>query len=123
MFWLSDGVLAYLAFVALVQLSPPGGLLAFDEPETHLHPGLIDRVAGFFETLSTRRPVLVATQSDRFLDAISDPADSVVLCELDSDRSTQLIRPEPRALAAWLKDYRGLGHLRAAGHDRSVLRR
>lgn len=123
MFWLSDGTLSYLAFVALAQLSPPGGLLVFDEPELHLHPALIDRVVGLFEELSLRRPVLIATQSDRFLDALTSPADSVVLCELDEDRSTRLSRPDAQALGRWLEQYRGLGSIRAAGHERSVFPR
>jgi len=119
-FSLSDGMLAYLAFVALYRLGASRSLIAFDEPETHLHPELLMRVLGFFEAMAKERPVILATQSDRLLDGLADPAGSVVLCELEG-RATRLVRPDPRALADWLTEYRGLGDVRSAGHARSVL--
>jgi len=122
-FSLSDGMLSYLSFVALFRLNATKSLIAFDEPETHLHPEMLMRVLGFFETLAEERPVLLATHSDRLLDGLSDPARSVVLCELDERRATRLVRPDPEALADWLEDYRGLGDIRSAGHAASVLTR
>ncbi|WP_437760192.1 AAA family ATPase [Sorangium sp. So ce1389] len=122
-FAVSDGTLAYLAFVALYRLNTKKSLIAFDEPETHLHPELLQRVLGFFEAMAKERPVLLATHSDRLLDGLSDPARSVVLCELDERRSTRLVRPDPEALRDWLTDYRGLGDVRSAGHAASILTR
>jgi predicted ATPase len=118
---LSDGTLAYLAFVALFRLETRRSLLAFDEPELHLHPHLLMRVLDFFESLSREHPVLLATHSDRLLDGLSDPACSAVLCLLDPQRSTRLVRPEAEQLEAWLSRYRGLGDIRSAGHERSVM--
>jgi predicted ATPase len=86
-FALSDGTLAYLAFVALHRLNAKKSFIAFDEH------------------------------------GLSDPARSVVLCELDDRRATKLIRPDPDALRDWLSDYRGLGDVRGAGHARSILTR
>lgn len=122
-FALSDGTLTYLAFVALSRLNRGKSLIAFDEPETHLHPELLMRVLDLFESLSRERPVLLSTHSDRLLDGLSDPAASVVLCELDEHRKTVLVRPDPAALTEWLEHYRGLGDIRNAGHARSVLTR
>lgn len=122
-FAISDGTLAYLAFVALYRLNTKKSLIAFDEPETHLHPELLQRVLGFFEAMAKERPVLLATHSDRLLDGLSDPARSVVLCELDERRATRLVRPDPDALRDWLTDYRGLGDVRGAGHAASILTR
>jgi predicted ATPase len=121
-FSLSDGMLAYLCFVALYRLNTKKSLIAFDEPETHLHPELLMRVLGFFEEMAKERPVLLTTHSDRLLDGLSDPARSVVLCELDERRATRLVRPDAAALAEWLKDYRGLGDVRSAGHAASILK-
>ncbi|HEX8703156.1 MAG TPA: AAA family ATPase [Myxococcaceae bacterium] len=121
---LSDGMLSYLAFVALFRLSGPDtSLLGFDEPDVHLHPKLLMRVLDMFEAMARDFPVLVATHSDRLLDGLSDPARSVVLCELDSKQTTRLLRPDPLALARWLERYRGIGDLRGAGHEASVLTR
>lgn len=121
---LSDGMLSYLAFVALFRLqgSKPS-LVALDEPDLHLHPRLLMRVLDMFEAMARDFPVLVTTHSDRLLDGLSDPARSVVLCDLDEHQATRLYRPEPRALEKWLERYRGLGDIRGAGHEASVLTR
>jgi predicted ATPase len=121
---LSDGMLSYLAFVALFRLhgSQPS-LMALDEPDLHLHPRLLMRVLDMFEAMARTSPVLLATHSDRLLDGLSDPAQSVVLCELDESQTTRLFRPDPGALARWLERYRGLGDIRSAGHEASVLTR
>lgn len=120
-FSLSDGVLSYLAFVALYRLDEGRTLLAFDEPELHLHPGLLMRVLGMLEVMSDRYPVVIATHSDRLLDGLSDPSRSVVVTELDERARTRLRRLDPDALAKWIVDYRGLGELRADGELISVL--
>jgi predicted ATPase len=121
---ISDGMLAYLAFVALFRLrTGQTSLLAFDEPDLHMNPRLLMRVLDMFESMARDFPVLVATHSDRLLDGLSDPARSVVLCELNEDHATQLFRPDSRALSKWLERYRGLGDLRGAGHAASVLTR
>lgn len=70
-FSISGGMLAYLAFVALRHLpDPKRSLLAFDEPELHLHPDLVVRMVGLFEAIADSGPVVLATHSDRLLDAL-----------------------------------------------------
>lgn len=118
---LSDGTLAYLAFVALARLPSERSLLAFDEPELHLHPALLVRVVSMLEAIARRCPVVLTTHSDRLLDALAEPAKAAVLCELDTDRATRLVRPDPAMLAKWLTDFRGLGDLRAAGLQSAVM--
>jgi len=121
---LSDGTLAYLAFVALFRLNTGKSLVAVDEPETHLHPHLQLRLLDLCERMAEDRPVLLATHSDRLVDGVSDPARSVVLCELDSMRmATRLARPNRTALGSWLERYRGIGDLRAEGYERHVFDR
>lgn len=121
-FALSDGTLAYLAWVALsrVHRTIKPALLAFEEPGLHLHPQLLMRVLDFLQSLGRETPVLLATHSDRLLDALPKPAEQVVLCELGPAQATKLWRPDSSALAHWLERYRGLGELRTEGHDASV---
>jgi predicted ATPase len=96
---LSDGMLSYLAFVAMFRLHvTKPSLLAFDEPDLHLHPHLLVRVLDFFESMARDTPVLVATHSDRLLDGLTNPAKSVVLCALDDRGTTRLVRPDREAL-------------------------
>ncbi|UQA55995.1 AAA family ATPase [Polyangium aurulentum] len=121
---LSDGMLTYLAFVALFRLhARRPSLVALDEPDLHLHPRLLMRVLDFFESMGREHPVLIATHSDRLLDGLTDPARSVVLCDLDEQGKTHLVRPDAEALARWLERYRGLGDIRGAGHEASIFTR
>jgi predicted ATPase len=117
---LSEGQISYLAFVALAELNDSRSVLAYDEPELHLHPALLARVVGMLEEVAESCPVILATHSDRLLDALTDPAQSVVLCELDGAHRTQLQRPNPVRLAEWLGTYRGLGAIRAEGYEAHV---
>lgn len=117
---LSDGQVSFLAWVAAIEMNPERSLLAIDEPELHLHPHLIGRLVWLLERAAERHPVVVATHSDHLLDALSNPADSVVLCHYDREKGTQFLRPDPEGLKAWLKEYRGMGALRAEGYDRLV---
>jgi len=117
---LSDGMLTYLAFVALYRLEATSSLIVFDEPEVHLHPSLLGRVVGFFEDMSTRSTVLLCTHSDRLLDGLSNPAESARLAELDERRATRILTPDAAALKAWMSKFSGLGTIRAEGHERDV---
>jgi predicted ATPase len=117
---LSEGQISYLAFVALVELNSGRSVLALDEPELHLHPALLARMVGMLEEVAETCPVILATHSDRLLDALTDPAGSVVLCDLDEGRTTRLQRPNPVRLTQWLETYRGLGSVRAEGYEAHV---
>ncbi|MFH0902367.1 MAG: AAA family ATPase [Pseudomonadota bacterium] len=117
---LSEGQISYLAFVALCELHSSRSLLAFDEPELHLHPALLSRVVWMLEEASQSAPVIVATHSDRLLDALAEPASAVVLCELDDQRAVRIRRPDPDRLGEWLSEYRGLGSIRAEGYEPHV---
>lgn len=118
---LSDGTLAYLAFVALARLPSQRSLLAFDEPELHLHPILLVRVLNMLEMIAEACPVVLTTHSDRLLDGLRDPAKAAVLCTLDETHSTKLRRPDPQLLQEWLRDFNGLGELRDAGLQDAVM--
>jgi predicted ATPase len=120
---LADGVLVYLAHVAWFRLPRVGKtLLCFDEPDLHLHPQLSGRLVDLFEAAAQDVPVLVATQSDRLLDGLEDPVESVVVCELDRGGRTRTRRLDAEALSDWLSDYRGVGQVRSAGYLSAVLR-
>jgi len=119
---LSNGQICFLAIIVMTALlkDKKGFLLAFDEPELHLHPLLLARVVAMFEELGLDHTVVLATHSDRLLDALQNPADSVVLCELSSERTCKLRKVDRAALDDWLVDYRGLGHLRIEGYESLV---
>jgi predicted ATPase len=119
---LADGTLAYLALVAMYRLEGERALLVSDEPDLHLHPALLSRVVGFFESMAEERPVLLTTHSDRLLDVLQDPVSAVRVCELpDLDAGTRVRALDSASLAAWLESYRGVGELRSAGYLSSVI--
>jgi predicted ATPase len=108
-------MLSWLCFVAVLRLEAPVSLLVFDEPETHLHPQMVQSVVGLCEAMADRTSVLVCTHSDRLLDALTYPEKSTVLLELDEKRAAKVRRPNAAELREWLVDYSGMGGLRAAG--------
>lgn len=112
---LSDGKLAYLYMVAVLAFGE-GSLLAFDEPDNHLHPALVGRVVDLAVRAAAERPVILCTHSDRLLDALSDPLDIVVLFEREGSAGTRAFRPQPKQLKHWLQEYSGLGTARAEGY-------
>jgi predicted ATPase len=119
---LSDGQLAYLAFVALTQLPTERSVLCFDEIELHLHPKMLSQVLYLLEVVAEKVPVVVTTHSRRLLDLLSNPASSVAILDFDSQRwRTELRRFDAEALSAWLKDYEGLGKILDAGYQESFL--
>ncbi len=125
-FALSDGTLSLLSLVAITVLDggdPPRSLLVLDEPDLHLHPTALRYVVTLLEECAKRYPVVVATHSDQFLDCLSDPARSTVLCDLDEHRHLRLRRPDAELLAKWLPEYRGVGQLRADGYESAVFTR
>ena len=50
-----------------------------DEPELHLHPGLVSRVAQLLDAGAEQHAILVATHSRPLLDALVDPGESTIL--------------------------------------------
>jgi predicted ATPase len=118
---LSDGQLAWLSFVALAGLNPGRALLAVDEPELHLHPSLLGRVVSLLGSLPGGSPVVLSTHSDRVLELLDDPADSVRVCNLRGSRA-EVSRIDATELPRWLEQFGDLGQLRAAGYLPRVLK-
>ncbi|HRC56739.1 MAG: AAA family ATPase [Myxococcales bacterium] len=115
---LSDGQLAYLYWVAVLAFGE-GSLLAFDEPDNHLHPALVGRLVDLAVRASEERPVILCTHSDRLLDALGDPLASVVLFER-AQEGTRAFRPDAEQLQHWLEKYTGLGTARAEGYGSMI---
>lgn len=117
---LSDGQLAWLAFVALARLNPGRSLLAVDEPELHLHPSLLGRVVAMLACLPGDASVVLSTHSDRVLELLDAPADAVRVCSLSGSRA-EVSRIDAAELPRWLEQFGDVGQLRAAGYLSRVL--
>jgi predicted ATPase len=106
---LSDGTLRYLCLLAVLCHPEPPPLLCIEEPELGLHPDVIPTVAAILVEASQRTQLIVTTHSDALISALSTTAQSVVVCERDSN-GTKLQRLDPNLLYEWLERYR-LGEL------------
>lgn len=111
---LSDGSLRAIAMItALLQpeeLLP--SVIIMDEPELGLHPSAIEIVASLVRQVSSKRQVIVATQSPGLISHFSP--DEVIVVERNDDKhgfgESQCKRLSSDSLAAWLEDY-NLGEL------------
>lgn len=117
---LSEGQLSYLILLAVVELGRGRTLLALDEPDIHYHPELVVNLVQVLEESSNECPIVIATHSDRLLDALETPAESVLLCEVQPHGAASLRRPNAQILARWLERYRGLGEVNAEGYVPNV---
>jgi predicted ATPase len=101
---LSEGVLRAICLVTVL-LQPEDefpAVMVIDEPELSLHPYALNLVASLIKAASSRCPVLISTQSSRFLDHFA-PSDLVVV-ERQAGESV-FRRPDPVALEPWLEEY------------------
>ncbi|MER7798157.1 AAA family ATPase [Microbacterium sp. NPDC096154] len=77
---LSDGTLRYLLLIAALVPARAAPLLVLNEPESSLHPDLVDALAGLISAASADMQVVVVTHSHRLRDAlVSAGADAVAL--------------------------------------------
>jgi len=106
---LSDGTLRFIVLATLF-LQPaiyrPSAILV-DEPELGLHPYAIGLLASLVKQASVDTQVIISTQSSLLLDHFQ-PEDVLVANRVDG--GTQITRPDPAQLAAWLDEY-SLGQL------------
>lgn len=109
---LSDGTLRFLA-LATVLLQPlrtdlpTPAMMIIDEPELGLHPVAIRLLGAMVRSASTRRQLLISTQSPLLVDEF-EPGD-VVVADLEQG-ATRLRRLDATELSGWLDEY-SLGEL------------
>lgn len=114
---LSDGMLRFLCLATALLNPVPPSLVAIDEPELGLHPGLLPIVAEMIKAASERTQVLVTTHSPDLLDCFD--IDDIAVMARDADEARSVwYRPSNRStLVEMLKDVTGdtLGDLHRSG--------
>jgi predicted ATPase len=111
---LSEGMWSFLSLLAALLPADPAELIAFDEPDAHLHPSALRRLVGLLEEASSRATVVFTTHSSRVLDELEEPERSLVICE-PTDVGTTVRELEPEQARAWLDAYDGPSTLRERG--------
>jgi predicted ATPase len=106
---LSEGSIRFI-FYALLLNQPEEKLpsiIIIDEPELGLHPYAIHVLAGMLKSVSTKRQVIVSTQSTTFLNQFS-PEDVIVTDRKDNESIFR--RLSKKELKKWVGEY-SLGEL------------
>lgn len=67
---LSDGTLRYLILVAVLLSPRPPGLIVLNEPETSLHPGLLDALTQLILRAARRTQLMVVTHTPTLVGAL-----------------------------------------------------
>jgi len=110
---LSDGTLRYLCLLTILCHPDPPPFVAIEEPELGLHPDVLPDLADLLVEASGRTQLLVTTQSDILVDALTETPESIVVCEVVGG-STRLRRLTPEEVGPWIEKYR-LGELWTRG--------
>ena len=106
---LSDGTLRYLSLLSILCHPSPPPLVCIEEPELGLHPDILPTVAELLIEASNRMQLIVTTQSDILVDALTETPETILVCE-KNDGSTTMRRLKKEDLSEWLKKY-ALGEL------------
>ena len=117
MWELSDGMLRFLCLATALLNPQPRPLVAIDEPELGLHPGLLPIVAEMIKTAAERTQVIVTTHSPDLLNCF-DIADVAVMARNTDDAKVVWHRPANRkTLVEMLNNITGetLGDLHRSG--------
>ena len=110
---LSDGTLRYLSLLAILLDPGPARLVIIEEPELGLHPDVLPALRDLLVEASGRVQLVVTTHSTQLVDAMTEHADSVVICE-KPEMTSRLTRLDPDQISRW-RQFGSLGTLWTSG--------
>lgn len=115
---LSDGTLRMIGYCSLLYSPDIPSLIAIEEPERNLHPGILQDLASILKRLSQKTQVVITTHSSQLLDCfdIGDISSdvSVILVKKHPELGTEAIgldklSQDCEALKDWMQDF-GIGN-------------
>ena len=113
----SEGTLRLIAYYILLHQDELPPLIAIEEPERNLHPGVLKEIAYVLERIAERTQVIITTHSSQLLDAFSSDSLSdwlgVLLLRNRPGLGTEVlnleeIRGKRESLDGWISDF-GMG--------------
>ncbi len=111
---LSDGTLRYLCLLAILLDPDPAPLVVIEEPELGLHPDVLPTLCDLMVAASEKTQLIVTTHSTQMVDAMTDHADSVLVCE-KREGPTVVSRLTQEEVDRW-REHGSLGSLWMSGH-------
>ncbi len=115
---LSDGTLRMIGYCSLLYFPDIPSLIAIEEPERNLHPGILQDLASILKRLSLKTQVVITTHSSQLLDCfdINDISSdvSVILVKKNPESGTEAIGLDKLSqdcdgLRDWMQDF-GIGN-------------
>jgi predicted ATPase len=112
---LASGGTLRVAAILVALVSPDSKLLLVDEPESAVHPGLLERLLAEIEAYSTDRQIVLATQSPQVV-SWAKPKDLRLVERRDGRTQVRRIgRDEIRRISKYLHDQGNLGEFVYSG--------
>jgi predicted ATPase len=102
---LSDGTIRFIALLAILLKPGVAPLICLEEPELGLHPDALTLIAKLLVEASEQTQIIVTTQSDILVSALSEHAESVVVCE-NLGGASRFRRLESDKLRFWMDKYK-----------------
>jgi len=110
---LSDGMIRFITLLAILLRPGRARLICLEEPEMGLHPDALSLIAELLLEASQDTQVIVTTQSDVLVSALSEYAESVIVCDNVAGAS-HFRRIESDKLRFWMDKYQ-LGEIWRVG--------
>jgi len=111
---LSDGTLRFLCLLAILLDPTPPPLIVIEEPELGLHPDILPTLRDLMVEASEACQLIVTTHSTQLVDAMTEYANSVLVCEKQNG-TTCLTRLTQDEVDQW-REHGSLGSLWMSGH-------
>jgi len=100
---ISDGTLHYLLLLSISFNPERGCLVCIDEPETSLHPDMINTIAKAMKQASNGAQLIIATHSPLLLNSFD--IDDILIFEKNNDNETKVFIKSPDEFDEWTEDY------------------
>ncbi len=100
---ISDGTLRYLLLLSVLFNPEQGCLVCIDEPETSLHPDMINTIGEAMKQASNSTQLIIATHSPLLLNSFD--IDDILIFEKNHDNETKVVVKSPDEFDEWSEDY------------------
>jgi predicted ATPase len=99
----SDGTLRYLLLLSILYNPKRGSLVCIDEPETGLHPDMINTVADAIKHASKKTQLIIATHSPLLLNSFD--LEDILVFEKNTRNETEVTGKNPDDFDGWIEDF------------------
>ncbi|MBT3387546.1 MAG: AAA family ATPase [Desulfobacula sp.] len=100
---ISDGTLRYLLLLSILYNPERGSLVCIDEPETGLHPDMINTISEAIKHASKNTQLIIATHSPLLLNSFD--MDDILIFEKNVHNETEVDVKSPDEFDEWAEDF------------------